>query len=135
MCTLHACVSRFALLAVLTLAAGSGTVQAQQNTIFENPIKYNNLGELLLGVLEGATIILLPIIALGIVYIGFQMVITGASKPEGFVKWRNSFMWALVGLFIVLGANGILRVIRSTVDDVLVHDVVPATQVLPHLVV
>ena len=106
-----------------------------RDELFKNPIIHKNLGELLLKVLEGATIILLPIITLGIVYIGFQMVITGASKPEGFVKWRNSFMWALVGLFIVLGANGILRVIRSTVDDVLARDVVPATQVLPHLVV
>ena len=134
MCTLHACVSRFALLAVLTLAAGSGTVQAQDE-LFKNPIKYETLGELLLKVLEGATIILLPIITLGIVYIGFQMVITGASKPGEFVKWRNSFMWALVGLFIVLGANGILRVIRNTVDNVLERDVVSATQVLPHLIV
>ena len=87
--------------------------------IFDNPIRYGSFGELLLAVLNGITLILLPFIALGIVFIGFRLVLTGASQPEKFGELKNSLIWALVGLFLVLGANGIIRVIQNTVQPIL----------------
>ena len=88
-------------------------------TLFPNPIEYETLDQLLLALVDGVVTILIPIVALGIVYIGFKMVLSAGSKPEEFLKWRMSLLYALIGLFLVLGAKGILGVIKTTVQDVL----------------
>lgn len=90
-----------------------------QKTIFENPIKHDSLGSLLIDLIDWVVIILIPILVLSIVYIGFRMVLVLGSRPEEYTKWKNSLGWSLVGLFIVLGAKGIILVIQNTVDNVL----------------
>ena len=107
-------------LSVSAQTGGAGT--PKPDTVFDNPIQYGSFAELLLAVLNGVTLILLPFIALGIVFIGFRMVVAGASKPEEFAKLKYSFIGALVGLFLVLGANGIIRVIQNTVRPILADD-------------
>ena len=89
--------------------------------LFENPLKseYSSLTAVLLGVLKGITIILMPILALAIVYIGFKMVLAGKEKSADYDSLKKSFMWSLIGLFLVLGANGILSVIQNTVYEVI----------------
>ena len=90
--------------------------------LFRNPIKYNSLPELLTEILQGVTIVLIPVMTLAIVYIGFKMVLAGASRPEEFAKLKQSLFWALAGLFIVLAAGGILSVIKTTLEQVLVEE-------------
>ena len=90
--------------------------------LFKNPIKYNSLPQLLTDILQGITIVLIPVMTLAIVYIGFKMVLAGASKPEEFAKLKQSLFWALAGLFIVLAAGGILSVIETTLKQVLVEE-------------
>ena len=90
--------------------------------LFKNPIKYNSLPQLLTDILQGVTIVLIPVMTLAIVYIGFKMVLAGASKPEEFAKLKQSLFWALAGLFIVLAAGGILSVIETTLKQVLVEE-------------
>ena len=97
-------------------------VSTAQEPLFKNPIRYNSFSELLTSILNGVTTILIPIVTLALVVIGFQMVLAGASQPEKFAKLKQSFFWALVGLFIVLGAKGILSVIETTLQDVLRED-------------
>lgn len=104
--------------------------QTNQGTIFENPIKYNSLGEILINLVDWVVIILIPILALSIVYIGFRMVLVFGSKPEEYIKWKNSLGWSLVGLFIVLGSKGIILVIQNTVDNVLKEPTVNAVNVI-----
>lgn len=84
-----------------------------------NPLEYNSFGELVLALTDGITIVLMPIIVLAIAYIGFRMVFAGKEKNADYSKWKNAFAWALVGLFLVLGARGILFVIQNTLNDVL----------------
>jgi len=74
---------------------------------------------LLLALTDGITIILMPIIVLAIAYIGFRMVLAGKEKNADYSKWKDAFGWSLVGLFLVLGARGILFVIQNTINDVL----------------
>ena len=86
---------------------------AKEGYIFQNPIKYCSLEELLLGLVDQITIILMPVIVLGIVYIGFRMVWAGREKNADYSRWKKAFAWSLVGLFLVLGARGILSVIQN----------------------
>ena len=111
----------------LCLLISSPTALAQSscndsNTLFKNPVSYCNFGDLLIALIDGVVTVLIPIVTLGIVYIGFRMVISGGSKPEEYVKWRTSLVYALLGLFLVLGAKGILSVIENTVGEILRSD-------------
>ncbi len=87
--------------------------------IVENPIKYDSITALLVAVLKGLTLILIPFLALAIVYIGFQMVMAGAVNPEKFNKLKYNFILALVGLFLVLAANGVLAVVQNTIGGLI----------------
>ena len=93
--------------------------ECDPSVIFCNPLEYDTLGELTLALTDGITIILMPIIVLSIAYIGFRMVLAGKEKNADYTKWKDAFVWSLAGLFLVLGARGILFVIQNTVNDVL----------------
>ena len=55
-------------------------------------------------------------------YIGFKMVVAGAQgKSDEYGKLKKSFGYAIIGLFVVLAAKGILSVIKATVSEVLAH--------------
>ena len=111
----HAIILSAVALFVPTLAYAD----CDPDVIFCNPLEYDTLGELILALTEGITIILMPIIVLGIAYIGFRMVLAGKEKNADYTKWKDAFAWSLVGLFLVLGARGILFVIQNTLNDVL----------------
>ena len=89
--------------------------------VFRNPIKHCSVEELLLSILDViVTIILIPIVVLSIIIIGFKMVVAGAQgNSEEYAKLKKAFGYALIGLFIVLAARGILEVVKSTVSEVL----------------
>lgn len=108
-----------ALLSTPLLLSNFVFAQESCGKILCNPIKSNSFTELLVSVLDGVTLVLIPIITFAIVWIGFKMVLAGANKPDDFVKLKQSFFWALVGLFFVLAAKGILIVIQNTVDEII----------------
>ena len=96
----------------------TGTVPSGEE-LFENPIEYNTLEEVLFGLLNGIITILIPIIVIGIVYIGFRMVLAAQEKSAKYTELKNAFIWSLVGLFLILGGKGILSVIQNTVGGLL----------------
>lgn len=107
-------------LVVLMVSAIYPVAEAQDGVvIFNNPIRYNSLTELLVELADGVTLILMPFIVLGIVYVGFRMVMAGRDKTSEYTKLKKQFGYALLGLFLVLGARGILAIIQNTVKDVL----------------
>ena len=86
---------------------------------FNNPLKYESFKDFLFALVDGVTIVLMPIIVLLIAYIGFRMAIAGREKNADYTRWKNAFAMALIGLFLILGTRGILYVIQNTVKDVL----------------
>lgn len=90
--------------------------------LFQNPLQHDSLEELLLALADGITVILIPIIVLGVVYIGFRMVWSGREKNADYAKWKDAFFWSLIGLFFVLGVRGVLAVIQNTLNQVLVDE-------------
>ena len=111
-----------ALLTALTPAVAYANCGCEDDALFCNPIKYCSIGELIIGVTNGVTLILMPIIVLSITWIGFRMVLAGKEKNADYTKWKNAFGWSLVGLFLVLGARGVLFVIQNTVNDLVKDD-------------
>ena len=106
------------VITALTPAAYAAS-ECDPRALFCNPLKYDSVGELLLGLTNGIIAILMPIVVLAIAYIGFRMVLAGREKNADYSKWKNAFAWSLFGLFLLLGARGILFVIQNTVNDVL----------------
>lgn len=101
---------------------GQGAGQGNPATYtvgLRNPLKYKSFQAFLPKLVDGVTIVLMPIIVLAIVYIGFRMVWAGREQKSDYGKWKQAFVMALVGLFLILGARGILYVIRNTIGDVL----------------
>ena len=96
--------------------------ESESKILFCNPIKYCSVGELIIAVTNGVTLILMPIIVLSITWIGFNMVFAGREKNADYAKWKNAFGWSLVGLFLVLGTRGILFVIQNTVNELVEDD-------------
>ena len=101
------------------LLCSSAVFAVDDELIFDNPLQYDSLEDLLIALVDGITIVLIPIVVLAIAYIGFRMVLAGREKTADYTKLKEAFAWSLIGLFLVLGARGILAVIRNTVDDVL----------------
>ena len=95
------------------------TIPCRCPLLFENPIKHNSLEELIFAVINGVTILLMPIIVLSVAYMGFRMVLAGSERNADYTKWKKAFGWSLVGIFLVLGARGILFVIQNTVNELL----------------
>ena len=110
------------LVTALTPAVAHADCGCPSDAIFCNPIDYCSVSDLIIGVTNGATLILMPIIVLSITYIGFQMVLAGREKTADYAKWKNAFGWSLAGLFLVLGTRGILFVIQNTVNELVESD-------------
>lgn len=85
--------------------------------LLENPLNVNTLDSLIIGIVDGIVLILIPIMVLAVVWTGFNLVIN-SKKPEELSKSKNSLMWSLVGLLLVLGANGVLEIVKNTVNSV-----------------
>lgn len=88
--------------------------------IFSNPIGYESFGQLVTGLVDGLTTILIPFLVLAVAVLGFRMVFAlydGDSAVYG--KLKERLIWTFIGLFLVLGAKGILLVIKNTVGNVL----------------
>ena len=111
-----------ALLTALTPAVAYANCGCEPDVIFCNPIKYCSVSDLIIGVTNGVTLILMPVIVLSITWIGFRMVLAGKEKNADYTKWKNAFGWSLVGLFLVLGTRGILFVIQNTVNELVEDD-------------
>ena len=110
----------------ILLFFGASVGSAQDGTAtFYNPLQHDSLlpsngnEGLLFALVDGITVVLMPIIVLLIAYIGFRMVLAGREKNADYTRWKNAFAMALIGLFLILGTRGILYVIKNTVVDVL----------------
>ena len=88
-------------------------------TLFRNPIKYCSITEFVLAVIRGLTLLLIPVVTLAIVYIGFQLVLTGSQKSAEYAEKKKQLAWTLIGLFLLLAAQGIITVIQNTVGEFL----------------
>ncbi len=83
-----------------------------------NPIKYNNLQEFLLGILDIVIQYGALLIVFFIVFAGFKFV-TAQGNTEKIADARKMLVWVIVGAFVMLGVYVIKAAICGTLTNIL----------------
>jgi len=84
---------------------------------FCNPIRFDNLRDFLVAILNVIVQISFPIIVLAIIYTGFLFV-SARGAPDKLTRAKSALAWTLVGSIIVLGAFVLANGIKGTVDEI-----------------
>ena len=88
---------------------------ASQVISFENPTPYDDIMSLLQKLLESLVKILLPVIAVFIIYAGFLFVTAGGDTKK-LEDAKKTLLGALIGAALILGAWVFAQAIASTIQ-------------------
>ncbi len=83
----------------------------------KNPIKPNDLSQLITAILKIVVQIGTPILVLAIIYVGFKFVMA-RGNPGKLDEAKQAFVWTLIGAAIVLGAFVISTIIQTTIQQI-----------------
>ena len=86
-----------------------------QETSIENPIKSDNLEEILQRVTRVLVGVSIPVFTL-MMAIGAYYIITGANKPANREKARKIFFYSTLGFFIIMVSAAIVALISSIIS-------------------
>ena len=86
-----------------------------QETSIENPIKSENLEEILQRVTRVLIGVSIPVFTL-MMAIGAYYIITGANKPANREKARKIFFYSTLGFFIIMVSAAIVALISSIIS-------------------
>lgn len=95
--------------------ANSNTSSNAGGQTLINPLKANNLEELLLAILRGVIQLGTIFLVLALVWTGFLFVYAQGAE-ERIKNARAALMWTVVGGLLLLGAQGIALVLQATVN-------------------
>lgn len=98
---------------------GSGTGGVSINNKLINPIGPNldTLEDFIVKIIEIALYVIVPILALMIIYTGFLFV-AAQGNPEKLKKAKSALAFTLIGAALILGAFVITSAIKSTVEEI-----------------
>ena len=90
---------------------------ASKHNSLKNPLKadIDSLDDLLNAILDGALVLVVPIIVFFVFYAGFQYAVAQGSEDK-IKKAHSMLLWSIIGGLIILGANVIYDVIQGTID-------------------
>jgi len=83
----------------------------------ENPIKSQNLLELLDAIINIIIMIGIPVIVIMIVWAGW-MFIQAQGNPTKLQTARAGLMWVFIGTMVVLGAKVIVEIVQNTMFSI-----------------
>lgn len=92
---------------------GEGTSSAFLE--FPNPLRANDLRELIDAVMTWLRWLAIPIAVIMILYAGLRMMLAG-DDPKGFQSGRKILLWAVVGLAVIFIGEGFIALIESILD-------------------
>lgn len=92
-------------------------VYAADTATIQNPIKAENISQLVDFIFSLVLQIGVPIAVIMLIYSGFMFVMA-RGNPEQLKTARTSFMWTVIGTAILLGASVISGVITSTIGQI-----------------
>ena len=81
-----------------------------------NPLKFKTIQSLIAAILDLVVLIGVPIATFFIIYAGFLFV-TARGSEEKLKSAKSTFLWAVVGTVILLGASLLAKVLESTVSQ------------------
>jgi hypothetical protein len=88
---------------------------AADDSLLKNPIKAESFSELIGNIAKAAAKIGVPIAAIFIIYSGLLFV-TARGSEDKINKAKTTFLWAVVGAAVLLGAWVIANAIVGTVE-------------------
>ena len=94
-----------------TTTAGTRTVSWN----FSNPLRAENINELIVVIMHWLRIIVLPIAVIVIVISGIMMMYAG-KDPGKFQTGKKMLTWAVVGLAVILIGEGFTKLIESIIE-------------------
>ena len=80
----------------------------------ENPLRFNSLEGLIVGILNVLLVIAVPIIVFFIIFAGFSYV-TAQGNPEKIKQASRSLTYAIIGGVLILGAVAISEILKNVV--------------------
>lgn len=107
------------LLGTFVLAQDKAPGQGEPTPVqFEltNPIRAENLIELLNLVVDAAMLVLVPLIVLAIIYTGF-LFIKARGEPGAITKAKEMFFYVIIGAAIILASKLIITFVSSTIGS------------------
>ena len=81
-----------------------------------NPLQFNSLEALIVGILNVLLIIAVPIIVFFIIFAGFSYV-TAQGNPEKIKQASRSLTYAIIGGVLILGSVAIAEILKSVVES------------------
>lgn len=81
----------------------------------QSPLKFNNVGELVNGVIEIFTYLVILLAVLMLIWVGFKFVLAQGNVEE-MKKLKNMLLWIVVGVAVVIGARIIVKVVINTLE-------------------
>ena len=94
-----------------TTTAGTRTVSWN----FSNPLRAENINELIVVIMHWLRIIVLPITVIIIIISGLMMMFAG-KDPGKFQTGKKMLTWAVVGLAVILIGEGFTKLIESIIE-------------------
>jgi len=82
----------------------------------DNPLQFDTLEGLIVGILNVLLIIAVPIIVFFIIFAGFSYV-TAQGNPEKISQASRSLTYAIIGGVLILGAVAISEIIQNVVES------------------
>jgi len=80
----------------------------------KNPLRFNSLESLIVGILNVLLVIAVPIIVFFIIFAGFSYV-TAQGNPEKIKQASRSLTYAIIGGVLILGAVAISEILQNVV--------------------
>ncbi len=77
-----------------------------------NPLGTTSFTDVLNRILQGLTIIAIPVVAIIVVVAGFQL-ITSGGNPEKRTKAKDMILWAAIGFGVLLMADSVALIVKS----------------------
>ena len=101
--------------ALATTAPPVGTPPATTNVKLDNPIKINDIEELLQAILTIVIGLATPIIVFFIIYAGF-LYVTARGNPEQIKQASQALTYSVIGGVIILGSLAIATIVGTLVS-------------------
>jgi len=80
-----------------------------------NPLGFSSFLDVVKAVLRAARIVAMPIASLMIIYGAFK-ILTAGSNPNNLKEGKQIIFWAIIGVVIVLAAEGITSLVTNVLN-------------------
>lgn len=87
-----------------------------QNTQLANPIRANNVVDLLAMILDVVIVVSIPVLVLAFVWTGFKFV-AAQGNPSKIEAAKTNLWYSLLGAGIIIGIKVILAIIQGTISQ------------------